>query len=95
MSRPSPSALPAIPMRPKEDLVDGIPMCRSVDCKGKAEFRAEIPKRWARTSTRGVPRLIGEGWEGDFCHYHLLRALELKVFEVEFHDVLRIVRLAR
>jgi len=74
--------------------VDGVPACRSGDCKGRAEFYAEIPRRFARTGPRRGPRLINEGWEGAFCQYHLMRALELKVNEIGFHDVLKIKRVA-
>lgn len=75
------------------NLIDGVPACRSGDCKGKAEFRAEIPRRFMKTQA-STPRLLHEGWEGDFCHYHLMRALELKIFEVGFHDTLKIKRIA-
>jgi hypothetical protein len=74
--------------------------CRSQDCKGLAEFVAELPKQKHRArgndgNLHEFKALEGEPWEGQFCTKHLLRALELVMVRIDFYTPITIKRINR
>lgn len=75
--------------------------CRSQDCKGLAEFTAELPTQKHRgisgsgQTLHELKALEDEPWEGQFCTKHMLRALELVMIRLDFRTPLTIRRINR
>lgn len=60
--------------------------CRSGDCDDAATYRAVLR----------MPRSPGNSpkpWEGEFCHKHLMRVLNLKIEELFYQCTLTITRI--